>query len=68
MALTWDNFNVKGTVSTVGGNTISLESDKASSDYSVLTIDGSVFKLTEQDLRDLVTLISREAFPRLGVK
>lgn len=68
MTLSWENFSIKGTVATAGGDSISLESDKGSSDYSVLTVNGVQMKLVEQDLRDLLNLIQREAFPRLGVK
>lgn len=68
MTLLWNNFNVQGTITTVGGDIISLQSDLKASDYSVLSINGVQLKLAEQDLKDLVTLVSREAFPRLGVK
>lgn len=68
MSLSWENYSVKGTVTTAGNNVISLETAIGANDYSILTVDGVQLKLTEQDLREIVNLIQREAFPRLGVK
>lgn len=68
MALNWDTFSIKGTITTSDGQIIALETTKGAKDYSILTVEGIALKLTEQDLRDLTALISRESFPRLGVK
>jgi hypothetical protein len=68
MALVWNKFIMDGKVVTEGGVEVSLSTDSASSDYSVVTMTQPEAKLTKQDLKEIVQLLSREAFTTLGVK
>lgn len=65
MAIVWNTLHVKGTVTTDGGAVISLEEQKGADHFAVFSVDGVSVPLTEDDLKDLMALISR--VPRLGV-
>lgn len=68
MTIKWNQFIMDGTVTTEGGQTISLMGDKAGSDYSVLTVSDLNLKLNQTDLQEIMQLINREGFARNSVR
>jgi hypothetical protein len=68
MSIVWNKFVMDGKVVTEGGVEISLSTDSASSDYSVISMSQPQAKLTKQDLKEIVQLASREGFTTLGIK
>jgi hypothetical protein len=68
MALIWNKYVMDGKVVTESGVEFNLSTDSGSSDYSVITMSQPEAKITKQDLKEIVQLLSREGFTTLGVK